>query len=486
VIKIKVFAIIVVCFVSTGISENIYKEGLPAGLKYIGATNPNTNPHPSFSSLAKVLSPSVVNISVESAGTDPSADASLPEGLPPFFRKDGNLPSRSLGSGIVINSEGLIVTNNHVIDKAKKIHVKFFENKNTYKAEVRGVDDKTDLALIQIVCETDQKACPPSYVPAYFGDSDNLEVGEWVLAIGHQFQLGHTVTAGIISALARKVPTNTPYDTFIQTDASINPGSSGGPLINMSGQVVGINTAIFSPGRSSGTGFNIGIGFAIPINLVKRIVVDLHEHKKVQRGLLGVQIQSIDVDLALALGIESAKGALVAEVIPDSPADKAGLLMKDVILSFDGKIVEERDDLPLMVADTPIGKKVEIEVLRAGNIKKLQATVSGMTEPTAAMVKSIAKADKYGFSLEDLTPEMARSLGLKTPVGAYISAVEIDSIAEKSGFFRGDLILEFAGQTIQSVSMLRKILSVMPKNKPSLVVIRRGDKTRILTLKRDE
>jgi serine protease Do len=269
----------------------------------------------------------------------------------------------SLGSGFIIDTGGFILTNNHVVEKADEIQVTLSDGKR-FEAKVVGRDPKTDIALILI------KAGTP-LTPLPLGDSDQTEVGEWVLAIGSPFGLGNTVTAGIVSAKYRKIGAG-PYDNFIQTDASINPGNSGGPLLNSLGEVIGINTAIFSQ-----SGGSIGIGFAIPINMAKELLPQLKKGEVV-RGWLGVSIQGVTPDLADKLGLAEAKGALVSEVTEGGPADKAGIVQGDVIISFGGKEIKKMADLPYMVGATPVGQTVKVEIIRKGKNKVLKVKVGEM------------------------------------------------------------------------------------------------------------
>ena len=275
---------------------------------------------------------------------------------------------RALGSGVIIDKDGYIVTNAHVVKGADKIVVTLQDGREDgreFDAKVVGIDEKTDVALLKI-------QSPGDLAVATLGDSDALHVGDWVVAIGNPFGLSETVTAGIVSAKGRVIGEG-PYDDFIQTDASINPGNSGGPLLNLQGQVIGINSAIYSQ-----SGGNIGIGFAIPINLVKSVVAQLKAHGKVVRGWLGVAIQDITPDLAKSFGLKQAEGALVSDVTPDSPAARAGLERGDIIVEYNGTHIEAAHQLPALVAGTEIGKTVPIKVLRNGESKTLSVTIAEM------------------------------------------------------------------------------------------------------------
>ena len=342
-------------------AESLTKHALatPAGL-------------PSFATLAPQVSPAVVHIKVvvvERADFQHRPQFGFPPG--PFGGRQPNPgPQRGSGSGFIVRQDGLILTNNHVVERAKQITV-VLADETEYQAELMGSDAKTDLAILKIT--------PTAELPvADLGDSDALRVGDWVLAIGNPFGLSNTVTAGIVSAKGRTIGAG-PYDNFIQTDASINPGNSGGPLFNQHGQVVGINTAIFS--RSGG---NIGIGFATPINQAKALMPELEEHGYVIRGWLGVSIQNLTQDLATSLGSAEAGGALVADVVAGSPAEQAGLRRGDVILSYNGQEVKESSDLPSLVAETTVGNTVAVEVSRRGERQTIEVTIGKLEEERQA------------------------------------------------------------------------------------------------------
>ncbi len=429
---------------------------------------------PSFKDLARQLSPAVVNISSESADQTGSEPQTEEQTAPPnpFEKREPGFPSTSLGSGFIIADDGLIVTNNHVVSEGKKIIVRLLDDKHEYIAKIVGQDVLTDLALIRIEPKEKLKT-------VVLGDSDSVEVGEWVLAIGNQFQLGQTVTAGIVSAKSRRVNSNPgrPYDQFIQTDAPINPGSSGGPLFNIKGEVIGINTAIFSPGRVpqlGGTGFNIGIGFSIPINLAKTVVSQLRSQGKVTRGLLGVLIQEIDDEMAQALGLENPEGALVSEVKNESPAQRAGLKRGDIIISYDSQRIKDHDDLPLLVANTKIGSEVVVEVLRAGKKLTFKPLVGELREPTP-MPKDEGKPkpNKLGLVLKDLTDEHVRQLELSSKQGVVVDFVEPNSVADKAKIVRGDVLEELAGQEITNLQSFEKALESAAKQKMILALVRR-------------
>ncbi len=426
--------------------------------------------------LVKELSPAVVNISVEaSAGMEGEKGGS---DVPPNLPGQGN-PFRSAGSGFIIRKDGYIVTCFHVIDKADKVIVRLLDDKEEYIAKVIGRDAKTDLALLKIDAKKD--------LPAVFiGDSDALQVGEWVVAIGNQFHLGQTVTTGIVSAKARKVPTKgSPYDSFIQTDASINPGSSGGPLFNAQGQVIGVNNAIFSPGQlqMGGTGFNIGIGFSVPVNLLKQIIAELESTGNVVRGMLGVRIQGVDNAIKKVLGLKTINGALVSEVIDGSPAARAGIKRRDVITQFDALQIEDFDQLPLMVANTKIGTKVELTVIRKGKQVVLPAVIEELkSEPNAPSSASKDYGSQIGISVEELTEIQAKALGLEGKGGLFVRGVLPGSTGERAGLKKGDLIEEIGDVIVTKPESLEKILLSLAPGTTALVSVRRVDGNRILTL----
>jgi len=435
---------------------------------------------PDFVSLAKKMRPIVVNIST----TQMSDVRGQQEFGSPFGEEDpfndfwkrffgGPLPrgrqrQQSLGSGFIIDADGSILTNNHVVENAQKIVVKLLGDDQEYEAKVIGRDSKTDIAIIKI----NTKANLPT---ANFGDSDKLEVGEWVVAIGNPFGLDSTVTSGIVSAKGRHIGQG-PYDNFIQTDASINPGNSGGPLINLRGEVIGINTAIFSR-----TGGNMGIGFAIPVNLAKELLPQLKGKGKVTRGYLGVLIQKVTPEIAESLGMERGYGALVANVSKDGPAEKAGVKVGDVIVEFDGKEVKDSGDLPIIVARTPVDKKVRMKVLRDKKEVILNVAVGELKEEE--VVASVPEKGELGMTVQRVTPQMAESLGLDKPEGVVVTDVESGSAADEAGIRRGDVIVQIDRKPIRSVDEYKKSIAGIRKGKGVLFLVKRGDSTLFLALK---
>ena len=413
---------------------------------------------PSFVALANKLSPAVVNVS-----THQTVEA--PQLFPGPYRRP--FSQRSLGSGFIIDSDGFILTNNHVIMNAEKIVVKLSDGRE-FEAKAIGKDPKTDIALIKI----DAAGKLPT---VSLGDSDKLQVGEWVLAIGNPFGLDQTVTAGIVSAKGRIVGAG-PYDNFIQTDASINPGNSGGPLVNMQGEVVGVDTAIFT--RSGG---NIGIGFAIPINLVKDLLPDLKSKGRVVRGWLGVTIQKVTPALAEGLGMEKPRGALVTFVANDSPAERGGMKVGDVIIEFDGNKIDNSDKLPLVVARTPVGKDVQVKVMRDKQEMNLSISISELKEKE--VVASAKDRKNLGLTVQNVTPQVAESLGLDRTDGVVVRAVRPGSAADEAGLRRGDFILEIDRKRIKNLSDFQNAANSINKDEVVLVLVDRGETTLFLTLR---
>ena len=395
-----------------------------------------------------------------------------------FFRRFGpeRPPSdrrRGVGSGFIISQDGYIVTNNHVIDGADTITVRMSDEEE-YQATKIGSDEKTDLALIKI--EPDQ---PLPSVP--FGQSAGLEVGNWVIAIGNPFGLSQTVTLGIVSAKGRVIGAG-PYDDFIQTDASINPGNSGGPLLNLQGEVVGVNTAIYSR-----IGGNIGIGFAIPIDLAKSIVQQLREKGAVTRGWLGVMIQAVTPELAQSFDLAEPKGALVAEVTPDSPAHKAGLERGDIIVDFNQTEIGDSRELPALVAQTPVGTQAKVGVLRGGQSQTLTVTLGELQDEQVQLAGGEAGTRNWGMTVADITPEIRRQLQLDAAqTGIVVSEVEPGSAAQRAGIQRGDVIEEVNRQAVTSVGEFTTILSEMNEKGSLLLLVRRNDFTSFFALRQED
>jgi serine protease Do len=382
--RLTLLGIGVLLFVAVGCSST--DGGNQTGILSRG--NSTAGKSPDFVSLAKKLQPVVVNVSVTQKvaakkfgappqqGEDQDALNDLLQkffGVPPPSQGSPGSPQRDLASGFIIGSEGLILTNYHVVDNAEKIVVKLADNRE-FPGQVVGKDPRTDLAVIKI----DTKENLPT---AQLGDSDGLEVGEWVMAVGNPFGLDNSVTSGIVSAKGRHIGAG-PYDNFIQTDAKINPGNSGGPLVNSRGQVVGINMAILSQ-----TGTNTGVGFATPINLVKEVLPELKTTGKVTRGWMGVAVQAITPEIAEALDMDKPRGALVADVVRGGPADRSGIKVRDVITEYDGKEIKEANDFPILVARTAVEKQVRVKVLRDEKEIPLSVTIGELNEDQIGATK---------------------------------------------------------------------------------------------------
>lgn len=436
---------------------------------------PLTGAPTSFSELAKKASPSVVNISTVKVVKGKSHPMPFGPNDPfrdffdRFFRDQmpKDFKQKSLGSGFIIDKDGFILTNNHVVEQTDEITVTLVD-KREFNAKIIGRDPKTDLALIKI--ESDK---PFNWLP--LGDSDALEVGEWVVAIGNPYGLGHTVTAGIVSAKYRQIGAGS-YDNFIQTDASINPGNSGGPLLNTAGEVIGINSAIFSQ-----SGGSVGIGFALPIQMAKDLLPQL-KSGKVVRGWLGVMIQKITPDLKDKLDLKEEKGALVADTTANGPAEKAGIKRGDVIVSFDGKEIGEMKELPYIVASTRVGKVVTVEVIRKGRLEKIKVKIGELKEDKESEAPSEAKP-KLGLTVEEITPELARKFGLSETVGLVVIQVEINSPAAEAGIRPGDLILEVDQDPVHELDKFNKKIGKYKERDTVLFLVKRRGATLYLTLK---
>jgi serine protease Do len=441
----------------------------PAVAPAVPAAEPGRRP--SFAGLVSAVEPAVVHIRTTSVMKTAGPGMDLDD-LPPAFRQffgqrgmqppqGGQQRRQATGSGFIIREDGIVLTNQHVVDGAKEITVTLHDGREL-QAKVLGRDEKTDLAVLKL----DAKDLPV----AKLGDSTALQVGDWVVAIGNPFGLSNTVTAGIVSAKGRAIGAG-PYDDFIQTDAPINPGNSGGPLFDEAGNVVGINSAIWSQ-----SGGNIGIGFAIPINLAKELVPQLEEKGHVTRGWLGVTIQQLTPDVADSLGVEGAKGALVTQVSKDSPAAKAGVEPGDVITKFDGKDVGGHAALPPLVAATPIGKDVSIDVLRHGKTKSLEVHVAKLDEPASDEPTGEHKG-RLGLSLRELTPQERSEHELEKGEGVMVQGVEPDSPAEEAGIKAGDVILRVNRAGVGSVNALKSEVEKTPKDHSVLLLVRPSEGT---------
>ena len=442
-----------------------------------------------FVEIAKKQNPAVVNVSTKAKAETAHKNFRVPRPGPGqnkspdpfrdfydrfFSERPNQRPKRGMGSGFVIDKEGHILTNYHVIEGAGEIVVILDDNgtEKEYTATLVGSDPKTDIALIKINRESgDNKDFPFLRL----GSSENLEVGEWVLAIGNPFGLSHTVTVGVVSALGRSIGAG-PYDEFIQTDASINPGNSGGPLINIEGDVIGINTAIIS----GNTGGNVGIGFAIPIDIAKGILKDLRERGTVTRGWLGVMIQKITPDLAKSFGLSQSEGALVGDVIPDGPAAKGGVKRGDVIVMFDGQQVKDMEDLPKIVAATRPNSVVDVEVIRDGSRMTLSVSIELLEDSQETVV---AKADPLGLQVQDITEELAQSLKLESVEGVLVSDVTAGNAAAEAGIRRGDVISEMNRSIVKDMRDYQNLMASVQKGSSVLFLVKRGGSTIYIAVK---
>ena len=459
----------------------------------------------SFADLAEKLLPGVVNISssqtVQARGEGRGPEMpQFPPGSPfeQFFKDfmerqrpngapngpPGRTPpqrrAQSLGSGFIIDSSGIVITNNHVIDGADEISVVLQDN-TTLKATVIGRDERTDIAVLKV--ETDKP------LPAVqFGDSDKARVGDWVVAIGNPFGLGGSVTAGIVSARGRNIDQG-PYDNFIQTDAAINKGNSGGPLFNMDGEVIGINTAIYSP-----TGGSVGIGFSIPSNMAKNVVAQLRDFGKARRGWLGVRIQQVSPDIAESVGLREPAGAMVAGVNDDGPADKGKIKSGDIILKFNNQTVKEMRNLPLIVAQTDIGKEVPVTVWRDGKEITLSVRVGELPEDQKQAAAAPDKKPPPGKSVElaglgmklaELTPELRAKFSIGPDIkGVVITDIEGGSPGAERGLKPGDVIVEVAQEAVKSPAEVSERVEKARKasRKSVLMLVQSGDSPRFIPL----
>jgi serine protease Do len=451
----------------------------------IGFSRANNNPD--FSELAEELIPSVVSVSVmisREAANQPMAPQ-FPPGSPfeeffkDFFERRGVQPrtpqprqrrsESAMGSGFIIDKKGLIVTNNHVVANAKTITV-ILHDGTSLQAKLIGTDKKTDLALLEVKTDIDLKA-------VNWGNSDDVKVGNWAMAIGNPFGLVNTVTVGIVSARARDINAG-PFDDFIQTDASINRGNSGGPLFNLKGEVIGVNTAIYSP-----SGGSVGIGFAIPSALAKNVVGQLDKYGKTIRGWLGVRIQTVTPDLASSLGLERPYGALVASTIPNSPAEKAGIKAGDIILEFNGKEVSEMRKLPRLVADSEVNKNANVIIWRDEKKKSLKILIAEMKEQKRAEIKPLKENIKIkekafkdlGVKLSLITRDIRLSQNIPNDItGLFVLNVDQDSDAERKGVRPGDIIQEVNQGKVNNFEDLSKAITLLKeKNKGALLLINR-------------
>ena len=430
----------------------------------------------SLADLVEKLSPAVVNINTTATV---KSSRGFPQGreIPgdEFFRRFfGDMPERefkqkSLGSGFIISSDGYIFTNNHVVEKADKIRVKLADGKE-YDAVIRGQDPITDIALIKI------DPVSNSLPVVKFGNSDKLRVGDWALAIGNPFGLDQTVTAGIISAKGRVIGSG-PYDNFIQTDASINPGNSGGPLFNLDGEVIGINTAIVAQGQ--------GIGFAIPINIAKGMLEDLKSKGKVVRGWLGITVQDITQEIADSLNLKEPRGALVGNVIPGEPAEKAGIKTGDIIIALDDRKIPDTHELLQIIAAIPVGRQVHVTVLRDGREQRLALTVGERKEAKDLVGQKVMPSDALGMTVQEITPELSTHFGLSEKAGVVVTQIKAGGPAEEAGLRTQDIILKINKVKISSLKDYFAAISKTAPGETLLIFVKRGDSSFFLTLRKE-
>jgi serine protease Do len=425
----------------------------------------------SFNQLAEMASPAVVNIrtvkTIKGGGPvfrqfqrDPwGKNSPFKEFFERYFGDEmqREFKQPSLGSGFIIDKDGYVVTNNHVIEDADQIKVKL-KNEHEFDAKIVGRDPNTDIALVKIESAQDLPTLK-------LGNSDNLKVGQWVVAIGSPFGLEHTVTAGIVSAKGRVIGSG-PYDDFIQTDASINPGNSGGPLLNMKGEVIGINTAIIASGQ--------GIGFAIPINLAKDIIVALKNEGEVTRGWLGVAIQDLNADMAEYYGVEEKEGVFVADVFEGDPADKAGIKAKDIIIEVNGEKIKSSRQLTSMIAGLSVGDSARIKILRDGNEKTVTVKIAKRTEDKlAARDQPKEAAEEFGIRVSDLKPEIAQQFNIDETSGVIVTHVASGSKGDDAGVQVGDIIKEINRKSVKNIGDYEEILEQISSGETVNLFIRR-------------
>ena len=437
---------------------------------------------PDFTELVEKQGPAVVNVSTTQIIRNAQGFPNIPENDPfyEFFRRFApQMPreqeSQSLGSGFIISADGYIMTNAHVVDSADKITVRLTD-KREFSAKVIGADKRTDVALLKI----EATGLPKVTV----GDPDKLRVGEWVIAIGSPFGFDSSVTAGIVSAKGRSLPQEN-FVPFIQTDVAINPGNSGGPLFNMNGEVVGINSQIYT--RSGGS---MGLSFAIPIDVATQVTDQLRASGKVTRGRIGVMIQELTSELAESFGLSKPVGALISHVEKDGPADKAGIEASDVILKFDGKLVDSSGDLPRIVAATKPGSGVVIELWRKGAIRRITVEVGEMPEEEklARSAKKLADdvaemVSRLGIAVIELTREQLQELQIQG--GLLVEEVK-GSAARAAGLQQGDVLLAIGNMPIRSVKQLNEILKQVPKGRNIALLVRRGNSATYVAIRLDE
>jgi serine protease Do len=381
---------------------------------------------------------------------------------------EGEFKTQSLGSGVIVDKRGYILTNNHVVADMDELKVRL-SDKREFDAKIIGTDPQTDLAVVKIEGE--------NLIPAKMGSSDEIKPGQWAIAVGNPFGLTSTVSVGVISAVGRSGVGIAQYENFIQTDAAINPGNSGGPLVNIRGEIIGINTAIFT--RSGGYQ---GIGFAIPVNMAKAVLRDLIDKGKVTRGWLGVVIQDLDASLAKQFNVDVTEGVLISDVQDDSPAKEAGFERGDIVIEYDDRKIADVNELRHKVAQTEVGKKVKVKVLR-GSKEKVLAVKIGEQPADLFATGPLPGGKDLGMTVQDLTKELAGSLGYEGESGVVVSAIEQGSPADQADINEGDLIKEVNREKIANVKDFKQALSKSEKDKDILLLIRRGMHTRFVIIK---
>ena len=459
-----------------------------AALVLAGAGNLQADSLPDFTDLIEEATDAVVNISTTQKMK--SGHMNLPEGieipdLPEgspfgdlfkhFFGEQGGdaIPrereAKSLGSGFIISKDGYIMTNNHVVKDADEIIVRL-EDRRELKAKVIGIDERSDVALLKI----DADDLPVAKI----GKSDTLKVGEWVVAIGSPFGFDHSATAGIVSAIGRALPREN-YVPFIQTDVAINPGNSGGPLFNLDGEVVGVNSQIYSR-----TGGYMGLSFSIPIEVAMDVASQLKDHGKVSRGWLGVLIQDVTLELAESFGMSKPQGALVAKVMPGSPAEKADMQVGDIVVSFNGKQVNRSSSLPPVVGSTPVGKKVPVKVMRQGRSQTLWVKLGELPDKNEKIAKAetskTSSDNRLNIQVADLTDEQRK--GLELEGGVLVESVG-DGAAEDAGVREGDIILRVGGKLVNGVDVFETMIEKLPAGKSVAILVQRSGGPIFLAMK---
>ena len=486
--KISVFFLIIISLIAgyiignkTGILSN--KTSTPPYTYNLQLPKDLSGESAAFSGVVSVISPVVANISTSKtvAHKDSAPSPHLFDGPFSDFFEYFNIPKKwkeqSLGSGVVVSPDGYIITNNHVVEKSDEIKVTLYDQQN-YKGKIIGTDPKTDIAVIKISAKN---------LPAIqWGDSDTLQVGEFVLAFGNPYSLGHTVTMGIVSAMGRANVGIADYENFIQTDAAINPGNSGGPLVNIKGELVGINTAIFSR-----TGGYQGIGFAVPSNMAKSVMTQLINDGKVTRGWLGVTIQNLTPELASEFGLKKSAGALVTDIFRGSPAENADLIRGDVILEVDGKKIRNVESLRNTVAQSKVGSKIALSILRDGKTLSVSVNITEFPQDLAQAEPAAPEDDLFteektlaGLRVTDLTHDIAKQLGLsKNDNGIVIVKVAPYSAAEEAGLKKGDVIQEINKKRVKDLNDFNKILPGIREGDTVLLFVNRSGNKFYITLK---